>query len=146
MEPGSKNQSSSEHVLLTDDDSQRVGTAGVPFIVVLVTACEMGAPDARPANRSAEGSADGESDERIGSDRPSLTRSDERLLSYLADVGADYQAFIAGNTGLYADHVESRLTALGDAGLVERVSGEAMYRITDAGREALRDDCPRWSD
>ncbi|OTF07771.1 DUF2250 domain-containing protein [Halorubrum sp. SD612] len=106
----------------------------------------MGAPDARPTDRSGEGSADGEGDERIGSDRPSLTRSDERLLSYLTDVGADYQAFIAGNTGLYADHAESRLTALEDAGLVERVSGEAVYRVTDAGREALREDCPRWSD
>ncbi|SDF44287.1 Uncharacterized protein SAMN04488067_104211 [Halorubrum xinjiangense] len=106
----------------------------------------MGAPDAQPADRSAECSEDGDRDERIDPDRPSLTRSDERLLSYLADVGADYQAFVAGNTGLYDDHVESRLTALAEAGLVERVSGEAVYRITDAGRAALRDDCPRWSD
>ena len=113
--------------------------------MVLVTTCEMGAPDARPTDRSTGGS-EGGGDDAPDSNRPSLTRSDERLLSYLADVGADYQAFIAGNTGLYADHVESRLTALGDAGLVERVSGEAMYRITDAGRAALRDDCPRWSD
>ena len=106
----------------------------------------MAAPDAQPTDRPAGGSADGESDERGDLDPRSLTRSDERLLSYLADVDADYQAFIAGNTGLYDDHVESRLTALEDAGLVERVSGEAVYRVTDAGREALRDDCPRWSD
>ena len=105
----------------------------------------MAAPDAQPADRSA-GSSERGDDETLDSDRPTLTRSDKRLLSYLADVGADYQAFIAGNTGLYDDHVESRLTALADAGLVERVSGEAVYRVTDAGREALRDDCPRWSD
>jgi len=42
--------------------------------------------------------------------------------------------------------VESRLTALADADLVERVSGEVVYRVTDAGRDALRDDRPRWSD
>ncbi|ELZ40240.1 DUF2250 domain-containing protein [Halorubrum tebenquichense] len=105
----------------------------------------MGAPDARPTDRRASES-EARTDDALDADRPSLTRSDERLLSYLADVGADYQAFIAGNTGLYADHVESRLTALADAGLVERVSGEAVYRVTDAGRDALRDDCPRWSD
>lgn len=123
-----------------------MGTAGVPFIVPHVTTCEMAAPDEQPPECLAGSSEDEGGGERIAPDRPSLTRSDERLLSYLADVGADYQAFIAGNTGLYDDHVESRLTALADAGLVERVSGEAVYRVTDAGREALRDDCPRWSD
>ena len=113
--------------------------------MVLVNTYEMAPPDAQAAGRST-GSSEAGDGEAIGPDRPSLTRSDERLLSYLADVGADYQAFIAGNTGLYADHVASRLTALADAGLVERVSGEAVYRVTDAGREALREDCPRWSD
>jgi len=110
----------------------------------------MRAPDVRPTDRPTGSSdarnGDARNDDALDADRPSLTRSDERLLSYLADVGADYQAFIAGNTGLYDDHVESRLTALADAGLVERVSGEAVYRVTDAGRDALRDDCPRWSD
>jgi len=134
-----------EHVPPIAGDSHRVRTAGVAFTVVLVITCEMAAPDAQPVDRS-PGSSEQRDDETLGSDRPTLTRSDKRLLSYLADVGADYQAFVAGNTGLYDDHVESRLTALADARLVERVTGEAMYRITDAGREALRDDCPRWSD
>jgi DNA-binding MarR family transcriptional regulator len=113
--------------------------------MVLVNTYEMAPPDAQSAERSAEAAEAGDG-EAIGPDRLTLTRSDERLLSYLDDAGADYQAFIAGNTGLYADHVASRLTALADAGLVERVSGEAVYRVTDAGREALREDCPRWSD
>jgi DNA-binding MarR family transcriptional regulator len=134
-----------EHVPPSDAGSQRVGTAGGPFTVVLVNTYGMAPPDAQAADRSERSSEAGDG-EAIAPDRPSLTRSDERLLSYLADVGADYQAFIAGNTGLYDDHVESRLTALADAGLVERVSGEAVYRVTDAGREALREDCPRWSD
>jgi hypothetical protein len=102
--------------------------------------------DAQSVDRPEDAVEGDGSGEPVAPDRPSLTRSDERLLSYLADVGADYQAFIAGNTGLYDDHVESRLTALADADLVERVSGEAVYRVTDAGRAALREDCPRWSD
>ncbi|OYR42616.1 MULTISPECIES: DUF2250 domain-containing protein [unclassified Halorubrum] len=87
---------------------------------------------------------DGEADP----DRPrvALTRTDERVLAYLDDAGTDYPAFVASNTGLYADHVESRLDALEAGGLVERVTGEAVYRITDYGRDALRDDCAPWSD
>ncbi|GAB7008844.1 DUF2250 domain-containing protein [Halorubrum trueperi] len=79
-------------------------------------------------------------------DPPPLTRSDERVLAYLDDAGTDYPAFLASNTGLYVDHVEARLEALDSAGLVERVTGEAVYRITDAGRDAMRDDCASWSD
>ncbi|MFC7187314.1 DUF2250 domain-containing protein [Halorubrum yunnanense] len=75
-----------------------------------------------------------------------LTRSDERVLAYLDDAGTDYPAFVASNTGLYVDHVESRLEALEAAELAERVTGEEVYRVTDAGRDALRDDCAPWSD
>ncbi len=71
-------------------------------------------------------------------DTPTLTRSDERVLAYLDEAGTDYPAFIAGNTGLYGDHVDDRLETLASAGLVERVTGESVYRITDAGRDALR--------
>ncbi|WP_435098246.1 DUF2250 domain-containing protein [Halorubrum sp. N11] len=83
-----------------------------------------------------------------GLDRPTiaLTRTDERVLAYLDDVGSDYPAFVASNTGLYVDHVESRLDALDAAGLVEQVTGEEVFRITDAGRDALREDCAVWSD
>lgn len=113
--------------------------------MILVNTYEMASPDAQSAERSTRDSEVGGT-EALDPNRRSLTRSDERLLSYLDDAGPDYQAFVAGNTGLYDDHAESRLTALETAGLVERVSGEAVYRITDAGREVLRDDCPRWSD
>ena len=76
----------------------------------------------------------------------SLTRTDERVLAYLDDVGTDYPAFVASNTGLYVDHVESRLDALDAAGLVEQVTDEEVFRLTDAGRDALREDCAAWSD
>jgi hypothetical protein len=92
--------------------------------------------------------ADESHDDGDESDSPSvaLTRTDERVIAYLDDVGTDYPAFVASNTGLYVDHVESRLAALADAGLVERATGEAVFRATDAGREALRADCAIWSD
>lgn len=66
-----------------------------------------------------------------------LTRSDERVLRYLAEAGADYPALIAGNTGLHAPHVERRVDVMVGAGLIEAVSEESVYRITDAGRDAL---------
>lgn len=91
-----------------------------------------------PASDTVSASAD--------ADPQTLTRSDERVLSYLDDVGTDYPAFVAGNTGLYADHVDERLEKLESAGLVERVTGESVYRITDAGRDALRADSASWSD
>jgi hypothetical protein len=88
-------------------------------------------------------------DSEAGSDtvppEVSLTRSDERVLAYLADAGADYPALVAGNTGLYASHVETRLDVLAQAGLVEAATGETVYRITDDGRDALDDDRATWS-
>lgn len=69
-----------------------------------------------------------------------LNRSDERVLTYLAGGGADYPALIAGNTGLHVPHVEKRCDALAEAGLIEPVSGEVIYRITDTGRDALLND------
>ena len=95
------------------------------------------------------GSTADESRDDGGESDPSsvvLTRTDERVIAYLDDVGTDYPAFVASNTGLYVDHVESRLDALADAGLVERATDEAVFRVTDAGREALRADCAAWSD
>ena len=95
------------------------------------------------------GSTADESRDDGGESDPSpitLTRTDERVIAYLDDVGTDYPAFVASNTGLYVDHVESRLETLADAGLVERATDEAVFRVTDAGREALRADCAAWSD
>ncbi len=66
-----------------------------------------------------------------------LNSTDVRVLAYLAESGADYPALVASNTGLHAPHVERRCDALRDAGLVESVSGEVVYRITGDGRDVL---------
>lgn len=66
---------------------------------------------------------------------PELTRSDERVLAYLVGDGAEYSALIAGNTGLHVAHVDRRLKALRDAGLVETASDGTAYRLTERGRD-----------
>lgn len=66
-----------------------------------------------------------------------LNSTDVRVLAYLAESGADYPALVASNTGLHAPHVERRCDALREAGLVESVSGEVVYRITGDGRDVL---------
>ncbi|MFC6613992.1 DUF2250 domain-containing protein [Halopenitus salinus] len=64
-----------------------------------------------------------------------LDRTDERVLRYLLESGADYPALIAGNTGLHVAHVERRLETLAETGLVEPVSDEVVYRATERGSE-----------
>lgn len=64
-----------------------------------------------------------------------LDRTDERVLRYLLESGADYPALIAGNTGLHVAHVERRLETLTESGLVEPVSDEVVYRVTERGSE-----------
>ncbi|MGM0604340.1 MAG: DUF2250 domain-containing protein [Halobacteriota archaeon] len=67
----------------------------------------------------------------------SLYEPDRRVLTHLREYGADYPALVAGNTGLHIPLVERRCVALEREGLLEAVSGEVIYRITDAGRSRL---------
>lgn len=67
----------------------------------------------------------------------SLTDTDRRVLSYLQDSGADYPALVAGNTGVHIPLVERRISVLVEHGLLERVTGESIYRITADGESAL---------
>lgn len=62
-----------------------------------------------------------------------LIASDRRILQYLAD-GADYPALIASNTGLHVPLVERRCKRLEATGLIEPVSNEVIYRLTEQGR------------
>lgn len=75
--------------------------------------------------------------ERSGTSEIGLTRCDERALSYLADVDADYHALIAGSAGINDELLERRMAVLADAGLVEPVDSGGKYRITAAGREMV---------
>ena len=66
-----------------------------------------------------------------------LTPADRRILRYLAASSADYPSLIASNTGLHVPLVERRCLVLETAGLLEPVSGEVIYRLTDRGRSVL---------
>lgn len=68
---------------------------------------------------------------------PEFTDADERILRHLREAGADYPALVSGNTGLHAPLVERRLALLEAEAYVEAVTGESIYRITDAGEVAL---------
>lgn len=66
-----------------------------------------------------------------------LSTADWRILQYLSSAGADYPALIASNTGLHIPLVERRCDALEAAGLVELVSDEILYRLTEYGRSMV---------
>lgn len=68
---------------------------------------------------------------------PEFTDADERILRYLRTAGADYPALVAGNTGLHVTLVERRIGLLEAGGYLEAVTGEAVYRATEAGEAAL---------
>lgn len=63
-----------------------------------------------------------------------LSDADRRILRYLAAETVEYPALIASNTGLHVPLVERRCRSLAEAGLLEAVSGEVLYRLTDCGR------------
>ena len=63
-----------------------------------------------------------------------LSNADRRVLKHLHENGADYPALIASNTGLHIPLVERRCVVLDDAGLIEAVSGEVIYRLTELGQ------------
>ncbi len=65
--------------------------------------------------------------------------ADRRILRHLSTTKADYPALIASNTGLHIPLVERRCAALDEDGLLELVSGEVLYRITDYGRTAAHE-------
>ena len=67
-----------------------------------------------------------------------LSTADRRILQHLSSSGADYPGLIASNTGLHVPFVERRCVALEAAGLLESVSGEVIYRLTDSGRRVSR--------
>jgi len=70
----------------------------------------------------------------------SLSTADQRILQHLSTAGADYPALIASNTGLHIPLVERRCEALAAADLLEPVTGEVIYRVTEYGRHVARSE------
>jgi hypothetical protein len=70
--------------------------------------------------------------------RPAWSRpADVAILTFLAGHSAEYPAIVANRIGMHAPHVEARFEVLAERDLVEPVTGEVVYRITERGQRAL---------
>jgi len=63
--------------------------------------------------------------------------ADEEILSALYESRPDYLALVANRLGMHLGYVERRCDVLVDEGLVEAVTGEAVYRTTELGERYL---------
>lgn len=66
--------------------------------------------------------------------------ADERILRYLEEHPPDYVPLIANRLGMHLGYVERRVEALVDHGLVEPISGESIYAVTERGERFLADE------
>lgn len=64
---------------------------------------------------------------------------DDRILRDLRDNGPDYVPLVAARLGMHVGYVERRVTTLVEEGLLEAVSDEVVYWVTDSGRRYLAD-------
>lgn len=72
---------------------------------------------------------------------PDWTHSaDARILQYLSENPPDYVPLIANRLGMHLGYVEQRVEVLVDHGLVEPVTDEVIYAVTDRGEEYLSDE------
>lgn len=62
---------------------------------------------------------------------------DEAILQFLDEADAEYPAIVANRTGIHTPYVERRCDVLAERGLLEQVTGEVVYRITDEGRRRI---------
>lgn len=67
----------------------------------------------------------------------SLRPADERILEHLRDRPPDYVPLVASRLGLPLGHAQRRVQELTDAGLLERVTEEPVYRTTRTGERRL---------
>jgi DNA-binding IclR family transcriptional regulator len=66
--------------------------------------------------------------------------ADERILQYLQENPPDYVALVANRLGMHLGYVERRVETLVEHGLVEPVSGEVVYVVTDEGERYLAEE------
>lgn len=63
--------------------------------------------------------------------------ADVTILAYLSDEKPDYVPLIASHRGLHPGYAQRRIDRLAAEGLVEAVSREVVYRITERGESVL---------
>ena len=67
--------------------------------------------------------------------------ADERILRYLSEHPPDYVPLIANRLGMHLGYVERRVETLVEQGLVEPISGESIYAVTERGERYLSEGC-----
>jgi predicted transcriptional regulator len=63
--------------------------------------------------------------------------ADHRILDYLRRERPDYAPLIANRLGMHLKYVEQRIEVLCAYGLLEAISGEVVYCITERGIDYL---------
>jgi predicted transcriptional regulator len=63
--------------------------------------------------------------------------ADAAILSHLSEERPTYVPIIANRLGMPTEYTERRVDKLAEGGLVEPVSAEVVYRITDRGERFL---------
>lgn len=66
--------------------------------------------------------------------------TDERVLAYLEEHPPDYIPLIANRLGLHLEYAERRCEVLIEYGLIEPVTNERIYGLTDRGERYLAGD------
>lgn len=64
---------------------------------------------------------------------------DEQILARLQRDQPDYVPLVASRLGLKIGYAEQRMERLVEAGLVEPVTAETVYRVTDRGERLLEE-------
>lgn len=66
-----------------------------------------------------------------------MRTADRQILEFLATRRTDYPALIASRLGIHTPYVERRCAVLAEQGMLEAVTEEVVYRITEDGRAYL---------
>lgn len=66
--------------------------------------------------------------------------ADERILRYLQDNPPDYVPLVANRLGMHLGYVERRFDVLVEEGLIEPITGESIYDVTETGEQFLAGD------
>lgn len=74
------------------------------------------------------------------SDLDWMRRVDEAILEDLRREQPDYIPLVANRLGMHLDYVDERSRRLVEHGLLEQVTGEAVYCVTDRGERYLAND------
>ena len=66
-----------------------------------------------------------------------MRTADHQILEFLATRRADYPALVASRLGIHTPYVERRCAVLAEQGMLEAVTEEVVYRVTDRGLQYL---------